>query len=127
MLIEEYESRLQQVEQNLTKECLHEKNERDAFKTKVCDDQMQELKNDLFERKKKTIIELDTQWRKKLKTLKNQLEDEQSKKCESEKSRILSVEKEQCIVKTQKLKQVHKNDLDEKIDLTEELKISLSS
>jgi hypothetical protein len=37
---------------------------------------MTKLKNDLFERKKKTIIELDAAWRKKMKTLTAQLEEE---------------------------------------------------
>jgi hypothetical protein len=33
MLIEEYENKLQEIEQNLTKQCLHDKNELDNFKT----------------------------------------------------------------------------------------------
>lgn len=79
---------------------------------------MTKLKNDLFERKKKTIIELDAAWRKKMKTLTAQLEEEQARKCDSEKTKIVAQEKEDCVVKTTKLKQT--------IDLTEELKISLS-
>jgi len=59
MLIEKYEKKLTEAEQEMTKQCLHDKNELDVFKTKNCDDQMSELKNDLFDRKKKTIIELD--------------------------------------------------------------------
>jgi len=37
---------------------------------------MENLKNDLFERKKKTIIELDAEWRKKMKKLTAQLEEQ---------------------------------------------------
>ena len=91
---------------------------------------MESLKNDLFERKKKTVIELDAEWRKKMKKHTAQLEEQQAQKCQTEKEKIKVEEKEVCIVKTQKLKEEHEINFSshttETTDLTEELKISMT-
>jgi len=126
MLIEDYEKRLEQAEQDITKQCLHDKNELDTFKTKACDDQMEELKNDLFERKKKTLIELDASWRKKMKNLRKQLEEEESRKCETDKSKILVTEKEQCATKMINMRAQHDDHKSEQSDFIDDLKISMS-
>ena len=130
MLVEEYENKLVEVEQTLTKECIHEKNELDAFKDSLCEDTLESLKNDLFERKKKTIIELDAEWRKKMKEQTAQLQEQHHQACNTEKSQIMAQEEEKCVVKTQKLVEVHESDFDlhqtNSIDLTEDLKITLT-
>jgi hypothetical protein len=51
---------------------------------------MTELKNDLFARKKKTVIELDAEWRKRMKKLTAQLKEEHERKCETDKSKIVA-------------------------------------